>query len=126
MRAARLAPLAGLAALLLAGRLVLGCWQTDLAGVIAAGTGGGSQACGPGLTICDAGCVDTSASDDDCGACGTVCMGGSSCTEGACGCAGGDSYCSGACVDTKVSIQHCGVCGKECPPSKACVGGTCT
>jgi hypothetical protein len=40
--------------------------------------------CAPGLAECGGSCVNLASSNSNCGACGTVCSGGTSCTNGSC------------------------------------------
>jgi hypothetical protein len=84
------------------------------------------QACPAGTVACNGGCVDVGGSDNaNCGACGAVCTGGTSCTTGACACPTGQSLCGGQCVDTTASDTNCGGCGRTCPAGTGCTGGLC-
>src|SRR5690606_23311965 len=51
-----------------------------------------------GQTSCGGVCVDTMTNAMNCGACGTACPTGSSCTAGACACPEGQEPCGAACV----------------------------
>lgn len=98
--------------------------------------------CNDGLTQCGTGasatCVDTTASDDNCGACGTSCKNNlalsGTCKNSACECAVGYETCDGACVKSDTAFQsnpaNCGKCGTSCGGnpllSGFCVEGTCT
>jgi len=73
------------------------------------------------LTDCEeAGCVDTTSSVDNCGACGKVCPGasngGATCTASTCsiGCDTGFTDCSGTCANEQTDPKHCGSC-TACP-----------
>ena len=101
--------------------------------------------CASGQTKCGTACVDLSASDDNCNACGAACGSGSSCVAGQCTqkCEGSKKQCSGACVDldaddancgtcgnTHCTDQrndrnNCGACGKVCPGTQVCVAAQC-
>lgn len=81
--------------------------------------------CLEGQELCGGVCTDIKTSNSDCGACGQVCAGGTSCEAGKCKCPGSLAECNGACVDTQISSQHCGDCLQACPPGKQCVSGKC-
>lgn len=80
---------------------------------------------GTGYARCDAECVNTKADGRHCGACGTACLPGAVCSDGACSCPGGRVACANACVDLKVDAENCGQCGTACALGSACVGGAC-
>jgi len=61
----------------------------------------------------------------NCGACGTVCTGGATCSGGQCGCAGTLEYCSGVCVSVKSDDKNCGSRGYVCPANTHCTNGSC-
>lgn len=89
-------------------------------------------------------CTSLSTDINNCGAIGTVCATGESCTAGMCvcgstgaACAEGESCCGGACgtggccggalVDTQNDEMNCGECGNVCTPNAPnCVAGGCT
>ena len=89
--------------------------------------------CDAGLTTCGGfgggGCVDLKTSANNCGACGTQCGFGESCTAGKCGCPGGGTVCNGQCVDLTSSPAHCGACGTMCQGGgqngETCQAGKC-
>jgi hypothetical protein len=93
--------------------------------------------CGPPRMMCPMGqtdctptaaaptCVDTQTSNMNCGACGTVCMAGTTCTAGACTCAMGTTLCGRTCVNTQTDGTNCGGCGTVCPMGQTCNMGTC-
>ena len=98
-----------------------------------------------GQTFCagDAGtpyCANLSADNNNCGACGTVCVGGNACnpgqTTGVCGpaCAGGQVLCPGTvppnqstayCASLQTDNNNCGVCGDVCVAPATCGSGQC-
>jgi hypothetical protein len=78
---------------------------------------------GSGLTLCSGACVNTTSDSNNCGACGQVCGGGTTCTNGHCTggtCSSSQVFCpaAGACVDLQTDPNNCGACGQQC--------GTCT
>ncbi len=102
--------------------------------------GKGKCGCDLGQTYCgDQGCVDTQTSDDNCGACGTICdstppdgttpsahtyLG---CIGGECGqnkCENGWADCDGkpenGCETSMFSATSCGSCTKACDPGQTC------
>ena len=82
--------------------------------------------CPCGFSLCGRlSCVDLTADDLNCGACGVACGGGAHCSAGKCACPGGMAYCDGACIDVQASVANCGACGAECSAGATCVGGTC-
>jgi hypothetical protein len=82
--------------------------------------------CSLGTNLCGLSCVHTEVDDNNCGRCGVVCPGGSTCQQGACVCANGaETVCDGLCVDTQTSSAHCGGCDAPCPEGVACMQGTC-
>jgi hypothetical protein len=61
-------------------------------------------------------CVDTTVSNEHCGACENSCSNLETCRGGACRCADlpGVVSCDGLCVDTRTTLEHCGACGHRC------------
>jgi len=74
--------------------------------------------------FCGAFCKDTSNDPNNCGACGHVCTGGTSCNNGVCTCPGGLTNCGGVCKDTSSDPNNCGHCGNVCPGT-VCQNGKC-
>jgi Stigma-specific protein, Stig1 len=87
----------------------------------------GGICCPRGFSPCGGSrsCVDLTADDLNCGACGVVCREGAHCNAGSCACPGGVAYCDGACIDVQASVANCGGCGATCPVGAPCVAGTC-
>jgi hypothetical protein len=82
--------------------------------------------CSLGTNLCGLSCVHTESDGNNCGRCGVVCPGGSSCDQGACVCTDrAETVCDGVCVDTQTSSVHCGACDSPCPAGVVCVQGTC-
>lgn len=72
------------------------------------------------LTLCDAGCVDTTSDPSHCGGCGVACPDAiphshPTCGDGGCGyaCDNGYSACDGGCV-SYTTASNCGSCGAAC------------
>jgi Stigma-specific protein, Stig1 len=81
--------------------------------------------CPAGQTRCGTTCVDTSQDDNNCGVCGMVCSGGTSCVSSECRCPTPQSLCSGICVDTATDPSNCGICEKVCADGESCCQGMC-
>lgn len=92
-------------------------------------------ACRPGFVACGRACVDTDFDASNCGACGTVCRGHSSCDKGVCvASACGDvvcpmmdgmACCNDECHDTTSDDDHCGACNAPCATNESCRHGVC-
>jgi hypothetical protein len=82
-----------------------------------------SHAC----VMCGSDCVLAQSDPMNCGGCGNVCAGGSTCVSGQCQCpTAAQVYCGGTCIDTTTDSNNCGACGNVCPASKtACCAGVC-
>ncbi len=81
--------------------------------------------CAAGTTLCNGTCVNTGTDGNNCGACGTVCTGGRTCTGSTCGCAAGTTFCGGTCIATTADVNNCGACGTRCGPGQTCTAGAC-
>lgn len=92
---------------------------------------------GSGLTACSGACVNTTSDPNNCGACGQVCGGGTTCTNGRCTggtCSSLQIFCpaAGACVDLQTDPNNCGACGQQCGTCgiptgpRTCNAGTCS
>jgi hypothetical protein len=76
-------------------------------------------------TKCGDTCVDTTSDTSNCGACGTVCPTGGTCSGSACSCGTlTDCTSSNSCADLTSDTNNCGACGATCPTS--CVGKKCS
>ncbi|MCX5744281.1 MAG: hypothetical protein NT062_17465 [Proteobacteria bacterium] len=96
------------------------------------GASGGSlychaETCRAEETTCAGICADLQNDRDNCGACGTSCGDGMSCSQGQCSesCAGTETRCNGTCTDTTSDPTNCGTCGTTCSASQTCNNGTC-
>jgi hypothetical protein len=81
---------------------------------------------------CANGCVDYKTDENNCGACGFKCPGGSTCTAGECSCpTAGQDYCdpqadgSYSCINTAADENNCGACGIKCAMGEECCGSAC-
>lgn len=93
------------------------------------GGSGGGPGCPAGQVKCKGKCVNTQTDAGNCGACGTVCPAGQTCSNGHC-CPAGQTYCGGACMNLSADVNNCGACGHICPGgnpngSPICQNGTC-
>jgi formylglycine-generating enzyme required for sulfatase activity len=126
------------------------CVQGTMSCTVARGTldGGSSNSCPTGSINCGGTCTDRSIDPNNCGACGNVCQGTESCTQGSCAqlvdgggpsldatmasdattttCAPPGTICNGTCVNEQMDPNNCGTCGFACPSSQSCVSGACT
>jgi endo-1,4-beta-D-glucanase Y len=81
--------------------------------------------CAPGWVDCGAGCIDLQTDASNCGACGTICPGGTVCQNGLCEanlcnppCAAGESCINGVC-------QNLLGCNPPCGVTETCSNGVC-
>jgi hypothetical protein len=104
-------------------------------------------------TACNGGCINTNNDNLNCGACGTVCHGGTTCVNGSCQCPAGKHLCAdnscqeccalehcvdllgqgvgaiccdGTCLATRFDETNCGACGNACSADQLCLDGNCT
>jgi hypothetical protein len=68
--------------------------------------------CPAGLLHCDGACVDATADEANCGACGLAC-------------ASDELCCSGTCAAVTDDENNCGACGNICNDEGTCVDGVC-
>ncbi len=89
----------------------------------------GAQApsCPAGQTKCGGACVSTNTDNANCGACGSTCAAGQTCSSGTCAliCPAGQTACSGACENLRNDNANCGACGVACAAAQTCSSGTC-
>ncbi len=79
---------------------------------------------------CGGVCTDVQNDSNNCGGCGVVCGGGTSCKAGACACpATKPQICGTQCVDTNTDVANCGSCNKPCAAgpngAASCAAGAC-
>lgn len=96
-----------------------------LVAVSACGTTDEDPSCDAPKSQCGSACVDTDKDVKHCGACGTSCAAGESCSDGECvlACEGEQVACGGSCVDVGTDEAHCGGCNKPCDGT--CEAGVC-
>lgn len=83
--------------------------------------------CSASQLDCSGTCVDPQTDAMHCGACGTACETGQSCTAGACDCDPGLQACGDSCVNTQDNANNCGACGMVCPAdAPLCSAGACS
>jgi len=90
----------------------------------------GYLTCNGVVSMIDAGgainCVDSKNDSNNCGKCGNVCAGMTSCSGGVC-CPAGQTGCNGVCVNLQADGNNCGACGNVCPmAAQNCLLGGCT
>ena len=88
--------------------------------------------CSPGETFCEGtGCISTAHSENNCGACGSVCQGCDRCIRGECTptCCDGETNCgtvqSPLCAALSFDVDNCGACGNACGDDERCDAGRC-
>jgi hypothetical protein len=69
-------------------------------------------------------CVNTKNNSANCGECGNVCTGGSTCKAGSCQCTGTQTLCHGTCMSTTTN-GNCGACDITCSGGTQCNGTAC-
>ncbi|MFZ5787750.1 MAG: MXAN_6577-like cysteine-rich protein [Acidobacteriota bacterium] len=92
---------------------------------ILAGCGDDTVSCPTGQQMCNNQCVNLDSNPSNCGACGTTCKTGETCSAGKCACGGTTTSCNGACVDFSKDPANCGSCGNACPAGSSCNAGKC-
>jgi hypothetical protein len=95
------------------------CIPTDAGAGLSCNAG-----CAAPATDCSGVCTDTQKDNNNCGACGSPCAVGNSCSKGLC-CPTGQINCGGACVDPKIDNGNCGACGTSCGTTGTCSNGKC-
>jgi hypothetical protein len=111
---------------------VWGCSSSDSNPETASvgGGGGATSTCPvPTQLMCGAACTDVTADEANCGACGTVCSPGQSCTNSVCGgcSAATPTQCGATCVNLQANAENCGACGTNCAAQgKVCSAGLCS
>jgi hypothetical protein len=80
------------------------------------------------LTDCGGVLVNTQSDNNNCGACGNVCLSGYCCDNGNCvlSCQAGLTDCGGTCINLQSDNNNCGSCGTNCPAGYECISGSCT
>ncbi len=89
--------------------------------------GDGAAQCTGGSALCGSSCTSLASDNENCGACGKACTGGTVCSKGACAatCGGGTTLCGSTCNDTQVDPKNCGACGTACKTGEVCSAGKC-
>lgn len=77
------------------------------------------------LTDCSGDCVDLTSDEANCGGCGNACDPGASCVDSGCVCAPPNTECPDACTNTDTDPQHCGDCDTVCQTGASCVDAGC-
>ena len=92
---------------------------------------GGIDAGSP-LRMCGPLTVNIDTDVNNCGACGSGCAEGASCTDGTCHCPTGELPCEGVCINSDTDSNNCGGCHVVCQATATenataatCVGGQC-
>eukprot|EP00667_Euglena_gracilis_P000457 EG_transcript_457 len=78
-----------------------------------------------GLTQCGNICTSLQTDDNNCGACGNVCVNGAACLTSACTCSPNYINCSGTCYNALFDNSHCGSCSRVCATDAGCFYGGC-
>ena len=103
--------------------LAFGLIAATLALASASCARGGSPCSGDQVSCWDT-CTDLKTDLANCGACGTACVRGQTCSVGSC-CETGRMACGGVCSDLSTDPQNCGTCGNACPAAQVCMAGAC-
>jgi hypothetical protein len=77
------------------------------------------------LMACGDFCEDTWNDAANCGACGSVCQAGASCSRAHCYCPHHQTTCHDVCVDYVSSVDNCGRCDRHCDAGQICQNGAC-
>jgi len=75
--------------------------------------------------FCQGRCRNIQTDPANCGACGTVCGGGTICNAGSCACPVGQTLCAGTCRALQTDANNCGACGVVCGAGRSCQAGVC-
>ena len=88
---------------------------------------GAAGDCAATETSCSGTCANLDSDRDNCGACGTTCGDGMTCSSGQCvdGCDPGQSKCGATCIDTTQDQNNCGACGAACTSDQVCTNSAC-
>jgi Glycosyl hydrolase family 12 len=131
MLARRISLPAALAAILGAALVVGGCAKpsgggdTGSGGTTGTGKGGTTGVtCASGQKACSQGCTNVQTDPQNCGACGTACGTGQTCSAGVCACGTGLLSCGGSCVSS--NNANCGTCGATCSSTQVCSNNACS
>jgi len=90
--------------------------------------GGVCSACAAGQTLCGNTCTNETTDPNNCGACGAVCPGGSTCTAGVCTCSPtsqNPNLCGSTCTNLQTDPNNCGRCSNVCTSGQTCTAGVC-
>ncbi len=78
---------------------------------------------------CNGVCLDPTSDEANCGACGTTCAAGETCSAGDCQttvtCTSPETACNNTCVNPTIDEANCGTCGTTCSANQSCIAGSC-